>query len=99
MTATLAGPNEWPAGSVAMVAMPLAALRSAARKRSYLLRVKPGPKIATGHPPAGAVPAGTMSVKATRRLPIGLGGCGVGAGLMTAAVLVLNRRTTELAKA
>ena len=84
--ATLSGPKACPAGSVDRVAIPLAALKSAARKRSYLLRVKPGPKIATGQPPAGAGPAGTIRVKPTRWVPMGRGVPRVGTLGMIASV-------------
>ena len=71
--ASLRGPKAWPTGSIAIVASPRSALRSAARKRSYFERVMPGPKIATGQPPAGLAPDGTTSVKPISSEPVTFG--------------------------
>ena len=67
----LPGPPPWPTASIAIVAMPRAAFRSAARNTSSFERPKPWPKIATGQPPAGGAPAGTISAKPTARRPVG----------------------------
>lgn len=62
-------PKPWPAGSIATVAIPRWALRSAARKTSNFDRLIPGPKIATGNPPAGLGPEGTIIARPTRSAP------------------------------
>ena len=59
----LAGPPPCPTASIAIVATPRAALRSAARNTSNFEFPKPWPKTATGQPPAGGAPAGTISAK------------------------------------
>jgi hypothetical protein len=67
----LFGPPPWPTASIAIVATPRAALRSAARNTSYFERPKPWPKMATGQPPAGGAPDGTISAKPIRSVPTG----------------------------
>ena len=58
------GPPPWPTTLIAMVAMPCDASEDAtAIGAPCLLSVKPWPKIATGHPPRGGVPAGRMRLK------------------------------------
>src|SRR5215210_3783383 len=51
----LLGPYACPTGSIEIVAMHLRRFSSEARNTSYFERVIPGPKIATGQPPAGCV--------------------------------------------
>ena len=52
-------PPPWPTTLIDTVAMPAAAYTDAwVHGAPYMLSVKPWPKIATGHPPAGLVPAG-----------------------------------------
>ncbi len=70
---SLFGPKACPTGSSDIVAMPSSALASAARNRSYFERVMPGPKIATGHPPSGVAPEGTMRVTPTSSNPVTCG--------------------------
>src|SRR6266540_5280039 len=89
------GPNECPAGSVAIVAMPRAAFWSALTNTSYLLRVKPGPYTATGHPPAGGAPAGRTSTKPRRSLPNGRGVCRDGTAGISPSVNPLTLSTPK----
>ncbi len=58
-----AGPKPCPTTLIAIVASPACASEDAtAHGAPFFESVKPCPKIATGQPPAGAVPAGSKSV-------------------------------------
>src|SRR5713226_6995081 len=77
MVTKLAGPYEWPTGSMAIVAMHLRRFSSEARKTSYLERVIPGPKIATGHPVLGCT-QGAPGVIAAKPMVSDRTACGPG---------------------
>lgn len=62
----LRGPYPCPTTSVAIVATPRSAFCDAARKRSVSVRVNPCPNTVTGHPPAGAGPAGRIATNGSR---------------------------------
>jgi hypothetical protein len=67
-------PPPWPTTLIAIVAMPAAAMDDATtRGLLFLLSPKPWPKMATGQPPAGAVPFGRKRLKCTRFVPWGAG--------------------------
>src|SRR4051794_23815369 len=82
-SSVLLGPPLWPTASIAIVATPRAALRSAARNTLYLELPKPWPKMATGQPPAGGAPAGTISAKPIRSAPVAGGVRRVGVACIT----------------
>ena len=59
-----AAPPPWPTTLMAIVAIPCAArVEATTTSAPCLLSVKPWPKIATGQPAAGALPAGTKRLK------------------------------------
>ena len=63
-TSVLRGPRPWPTTLTAIEAMPRAAMVEATTNGLlFLLSPKPWPKIATGHPVSGGVPAGRNRLK------------------------------------
>ena len=69
----LRGPKPWPATCVEIVATPDCALVAAASRTLLAEPVKPCPKMATGHPPAGVGPGGSTSRNGSRSVLTGAG--------------------------
>jgi hypothetical protein len=77
-------PPPWPTTLMAIVAMPCdASTEATAHGAPYMLSVKPWPKIATGHPFAGLLPAGT---KISKRRSFALCGLGLPMSVGTAGM-------------